>query len=553
MRDVYGVEQPEQFITFEEQVHLDHTSFIDGAIPSTKVLIEQKGLGKDLNKPIKQSDGTMLTPFQQAKRYITELPLSQHPRWVVTCNFAQFYVYDMERPGGEPEIIALANLEKEYYRLQFLVDTGSQRLKRVMEVSIAAGEIVGLLYDALYKQYANPQAEQSLKSLNKLCVRLVFCLYAEDAGIFGRHGMFHDYLAAFDTRGMRKALVELFLRHPPQGFAAASEADLPVFGTDFDLLTTLEPAILVKIRRLPLFGLWSRLLRFPARFAGTTATEYAPLPKGLEPGALLDGFRERCAVGQSLLIVKDVPEVSPLLGAGDNEAAMRLARIAPDKGFIVVEGQALAYVPIDFSSTDEYLSRLSKSRRKNLRRKLKSRERLDIEAVPLGDARFGSLDVLEELYGLYLGVYAQSEIHFDLLTRDFFAGLLQSREIGGVVFCYRHDGELVGYNICLEHGGMLIDKYIGLRYPQARELDLYFVSWFVNLEHALERGLRFYVAGWTDPEVKAGLGARFTFTRHLVWVRNPILRRILYMFRHWFESDAKAVGAKAADKDTDHA
>ena len=210
LRDVYGVQQPEQFITFEEQVHLDHTSFIDGAIPSTKVLIEQKGLGKDLNKPIKQSDGTMLTPFQQAKRYITELPLSQHPRWVVTCNFAQFYVYDMERPGGEPEIIALANLEKEYYRLQFLVDTGSEHLKREMEVSIAAGEIVGLLYDALYKQYANPQAEQSLKSLNKLCVRLVFCLYAEDAGIFGRHGMFHDYLASFDTRGMRKALVELF-------------------------------------------------------------------------------------------------------------------------------------------------------------------------------------------------------------------------------------------------------------------------------------------------------------------------------------------------------
>ncbi len=210
LRDVYGVEQPEQFITFEEQVHLDHTSFIDGAIPSTKVLIEQKGLGKDLNKPIKQSDGTMLTPFQQAKRYITELPLSQHPRWVVTCNFAQFYVYDMERPGGEPEIIELAGLEKEYYRLQFLVDTGSEHLKREMEVSIAAGEIVGLLYDALYKQYASPQAEQSLKSLNKLCVRLVFCLYAEDAGIFGRHGMFHDYLAAFDTRGMRKALVELF-------------------------------------------------------------------------------------------------------------------------------------------------------------------------------------------------------------------------------------------------------------------------------------------------------------------------------------------------------
>lgn len=109
LRDVYGVEHPEQFIQFEEQVHLGHTSFIDGTIPATHVLIEQKGLGKDLNKPIKQSDGALLTPFEQAKRYILELPVSQHPRWVVTCNFSTFYVYDMERPRGEPEIIELAN------------------------------------------------------------------------------------------------------------------------------------------------------------------------------------------------------------------------------------------------------------------------------------------------------------------------------------------------------------------------------------------------------------------------------------------------------------
>ena len=210
LRDVYGVEHPAPFIQFEEQVHLDHTSFIDGTIPATHVLIEQKGLGKDLNKPIKQSDGALLNPFEQAKRYILELPVSQHPRWVVTCNFSTFYVYDMERPRGEPEIIELANLEKEYYRLQFLVDAGNEHLKREMEVSIAAGEIVGLLYDAFYKQYANPESEHSLKSLNKLCVRLVFCLYAEDAGIFGHHGMFHDYLKGFDTRGLRKGLVDLF-------------------------------------------------------------------------------------------------------------------------------------------------------------------------------------------------------------------------------------------------------------------------------------------------------------------------------------------------------
>lgn len=210
LRDVYGVEHPETFISFEEQVHLYHTSFIDGTIPETRVLIEQKGLGKDMKKPIKQSDGTLLTPFQQAKRYITELPLSQHPRWVVTCNFSTFYVYDMEQPGGEPEEIQLADLEKEYYRLSFLVDVENEHLKKEMEVSIAAGDIVGLLYDVLLKQYHDKTSEHTLRSLNILCVRIVFCLYAEDAGIFGHHGMFHDYLSEFDTVHMRGALKELF-------------------------------------------------------------------------------------------------------------------------------------------------------------------------------------------------------------------------------------------------------------------------------------------------------------------------------------------------------
>ena len=210
LHDVFGVEHPEQFIEFENQVHLDHTSFIDGYIPATKVLIEQKGLGKDLMKPIKQSDGSRLTPFQQAKRYITELPLSRHPRWVVTCNFAEFHVYDMEQPGGEPEKILLADLEKEYYRLSFLTDTGSEHIRREMEVSIKAGEVVGLLYDAFLKQYHDQESPETLKSLNKLCVRLVFCLYAEDAGVFGRHNMFHDYLSQFSTRDLRKGLVALF-------------------------------------------------------------------------------------------------------------------------------------------------------------------------------------------------------------------------------------------------------------------------------------------------------------------------------------------------------
>ena len=210
LNEVYGIEKPEQFITFEEQVHLDNTSFIDGMIPSTHVMIEQKGLGKDLNKKIQQSDGTFLTPFQQAQRYSASLPYSQRPRWIITCNFESFCVYDMEHPTGEPEIILLENLEREYYRLNFLVNSKDEHLEKEMEVSIKAGEIVGKLYDALLAQYINKENESSLKSLNILCVRLVFCLYAEDAGIFGRRGMFHDYLNAFDTVHFRKALIDLF-------------------------------------------------------------------------------------------------------------------------------------------------------------------------------------------------------------------------------------------------------------------------------------------------------------------------------------------------------
>ncbi len=211
LKYVLGVEHPEHFIEFEDQVHIDKsTGFIDGTIPATHVLIEQKGVDKDLRKPIRQSNGMLLNPFQQANQYAAALPYSQRPRWIVTCNFKEFLVYDMEKPMSEPESILLKDLPKEYYRLKFLVDTGDENIRREMEVSIKAGELVGVLYDAILKQYINPDDEHSQRSLNILCVRLVFCLYAEDAGIFGSHGKFHDYLQSFPVRDMRHALIDLF-------------------------------------------------------------------------------------------------------------------------------------------------------------------------------------------------------------------------------------------------------------------------------------------------------------------------------------------------------
>lgn len=210
LRDVLGAEHPEQIIEFETPVKDIHTNFIDGWIDSTKVLIEQKSSTVDLRKPIKQSDGTSLTPFQQALKYNNSRPYSKKARWIITCNFQEFLIYDMEKPNGEPSSILLTNLPKEYYRLQFLTDTGSELIRKETEISIKAGDLVGVLYDEILKQYKNPNDKNTLKSLNMLCVRLVFCLYAEDSGLFGDHLKFHNYLKSFAVKDVRRAIIDLF-------------------------------------------------------------------------------------------------------------------------------------------------------------------------------------------------------------------------------------------------------------------------------------------------------------------------------------------------------
>lgn len=230
LSNVYGIDTPTNgFITFEDHQMVDSSNFIDGRIPSTKVLIEQKSLGKDLRKGIHQSDGSLLNPFQQARRYVVSLPVSEHPRWIVTCNFSEFLVYDMEQPNGEPEQILLENLGKEYYRLQFLVDAKNEHLRKEMEVSMQAGEIVGRIYEALLKQY-DDNSPEALRWLNILCVRIVFCLYAEDAGIFS-HDQFHDFLVTYEAKDLRRALRDLFevLNTPKEQRSKYLQAELAAF------------------------------------------------------------------------------------------------------------------------------------------------------------------------------------------------------------------------------------------------------------------------------------------------------------------------------------
>ena len=342
-------------------------------------------------------------------------------------------------------------------------------------------------------------------------------------------------------------LVAAFQAHPPHDFVALDACGAPAFSARYDLLTTLDDDVRHTLNALPLQPWWRPLLQPYTCFIGTTVSEYCLLPAQGSASEWVEKLKQKLAPRYSFLIIKDLPQQSPLLGTADNARAQAVIDAARKCGFVMVEGQALAYVPIDFASIDDYLARLSKSRRRDLRRKLQSQQQISVETLGSGDSFFSSDAVIDELYGLYTEVFAQSDFHFDKLTRDFFACVLRDADCAGIVMLYRHAGSLIGFNLCFVKDGILIDKYVGFRYPIARELNLYFVSWFANLDFALKRGLHCYVAGWTDPEVKRALGAQFTFTCHAVHVRNVLLRTLLKPFASLFERDARALQQETTD------
>jgi predicted N-acyltransferase len=334
------------------------------------------------------------------------------------------------------------------------------------------------------------------------------------------------------------ALVRHFLAYPPLEFDAfISPEGVPSFRTRFDMLTTLDKRVRRWLLSIPFYRFWRTLLQPRTFFVGTTVSEYALFPLDSEPVALVSALKERHASEYLLTIIKDIPQRSPLLDAESKVYSRQLLAACKAAGFLLLEGQALAYVTINFSSIDAYIARLSAARRKDIRRKLRGGQDLRIDSVETGSSHFENSAVLDEYYALYLNVYRQSEIQFDLLSADFFKAILQDSSSAGIVFEYHHEGRLAGFNLCFRCGGKLIDKYVGFRYPDARRLNLYFISWFHNLQYAVEQGFSHYVAGWTDPEIKAYLGAEFTFTHHAVYVRNRLLRTVLRRFARWFESD----------------
>ena len=348
------------------------------------------------------------------------------------------------------------------------------------------------------------------------------------------------------------ALVEAFVAHPPENFSSGTTRQgVPWFEAPLDLLTTVDAPLQRRVRSLALYRWLGPWTRWRTLFVGATVSEYLPLPRSIGVAALLQDLLEG-ELGQRrrdhrLLIVKDIPIDSPLLDDSDNAHAHLLVDRLRHAGFILLQGQALAWLPIEFASEEAYLAGLSYPRRKSIRRKLRSRALLDIRMLGTGDPWLADAGVRADLYALYRAVYQQSDVHFDLLTAAFFDAVLQDESSQGCLFVYRENGRLVGWNLCFEWGDTLVDKYIGLDYARSRELNLYVVSWMENLEYARKRGLKRFVAGWTDPQIKAELGARFTFTLHAIYPRNRLVRGLLKMFaslfegdRHWHERHGRA-------------
>ena len=209
LRDVLDVDRPETLIQYEKSVKQKHQTFIDAWIKSTRVLIEQKGADVDLTKPQRQSDGAFCTPYEQALRYNNALPFDQKNRWIVVCNFREFHLYDMNKTENNCLVFKLEELENNVQNLQVIVDITQTDVHKETQLSIKAGELVGELYDALLKQYPRPDDPRTLKSLNKLCVRLVFCLYAEDADMFVKD-QFYNYLKNTPPEDVGAELADLF-------------------------------------------------------------------------------------------------------------------------------------------------------------------------------------------------------------------------------------------------------------------------------------------------------------------------------------------------------
>ncbi len=208
--DVLGIANPTHALEFERKVK---GRKIDVFYEDMGILIEMKGRGISLDKASERSKKAgEETPYQQAKWYADNLPYSIRPRWIITCNFDEFRIYDQDKAKQEEYVsFTLDELPAQLHLLSIFTNKSNSRIEREKELSVKAGALVGKLYSELSQQYKNIDTDlNEQRSLNILIVRLVFLLYAEDAGLLHEKDALLNYLREFESWQMRQAIIDLF-------------------------------------------------------------------------------------------------------------------------------------------------------------------------------------------------------------------------------------------------------------------------------------------------------------------------------------------------------
>jgi hypothetical protein len=344
-----------------------------------------------------------------------------------------------------------------------------------------------------------------------------------------------------------EGFIDAFACEPPENFSSlrfkTPQGDFYGFIAELDLFTTVSENLKTLRQR---YERWvppfiKNFFRQRVLFIGTPISEYAILPASLEPDALKTlWLSEFGKTNAAFLIVKDLPKQSPLLTDEENRFSERMLAFLEQQGFLILSGQALGYVNIDFNSREEYLKKFHSRRRNNLKRKLKKFSMVSVQEIRTGDPALDN-SLCEALYSLYLNVYENSYIHFEKQRFPFFKKVLTDPDNQGVIFLFYTAEKLIGFAMCFNYQNMLVEKYIGSLYPDSREHNLYYLSWFYKLDFCIRHRLRRMIVGCTDPEIKAYLGAEFTQSYHAVYIPNPVLRWLGRKIRVLFESDRKTL------------
>ncbi|MDI1365131.1 MAG: GNAT family N-acetyltransferase [bacterium] len=325
----------------------------------------------------------------------------------------------------------------------------------------------------------------------------------------------YDYLRAIETAGLEGFAWRYVLVQRDGHLVAAA----PAFITDYRLETTFDGGgrkIAEQVRRIapgvmtPRLGCLGSPCTETARVGFAADLSERDRPTVLK--ALIDAFeRDAMRAGCSLMGVKDADAAQSVLWSGAMGAA----------GYSAVPGQAIADLVIDFSDLETYLARLSSGMRRDMRRKLRSRAKVRIELrADLGEH-------LPRAMALYRQTLDRAEAQLETLTPDFFQTVAERMPGRAVFALYFVEDDLLAFNLLLEDGEVLLDKFFCMDAERGRAHNLYFLSWFFNLERCLARGLKRYQSGQANLGDKLRLGSRLTPVNMYFKHRNGLLNGAL--------------------------